>query len=141
MNDNDKILENYIEPDAPVEYLFVEKAEEQVKVINDDQGYIYGFINISYSGEFKNDNIDSFKQLLEEELNYCLKEYNSFKTDVIDFNDYKFGLIDNYKNIMEYNVMNDLFFNDLIKSLRNLLIVGKDFEWEATCGFSLCTLY
>jgi hypothetical protein len=38
MNDNDKILENYIEPDATVEYLFVEKAEEQVKVINDDQG-------------------------------------------------------------------------------------------------------
>jgi hypothetical protein len=36
--DKDKILENYVEPDIVVQYLFIERAENQIKAINDDQG-------------------------------------------------------------------------------------------------------
>ena len=64
MHDEEKIIENYVEPDITIEYIFIEKAEKQIKPINDDQGYQMAFINIFISGNFANDNLEDFKTFL-----------------------------------------------------------------------------
>ena len=130
MPDKEKILENYVELDFTIEYIFIEKAEEQIKPINDDQGYLMGFFNIFISGKLKNDNLIDFKQRVLQELNYCVKTYDHFKSEKIDLDNYKFGLVDNDKNVMDFNKMNDDFFKALLTSLRNLMIVGKNFDIE-----------
>ncbi|MFX0019231.1 MAG: hypothetical protein ACFFAK_03385 [Promethearchaeota archaeon] len=130
MPDDEKILENYEEPDIAVEYIFIERAEEQIKPINEDQGYLMGFINIFISDTFKNDNLIAFKTQLLDELNYSVKTYDHFKSEAVDLNEYKFGLVDNHRNVIEFNVMNDAFFKALMDSLRNLMIVGNNFDIE-----------
>ncbi|MFW9829591.1 MAG: hypothetical protein ACFFBY_16220 [Promethearchaeota archaeon] len=130
MANKQKVLENYVEPDITVEYIFIEKAEEQIKPINDDQGYLMGFINLFISGTFKNDNLLAFKTQILNELNYSVKTYEHFKSEAINLNEYKFGLIDNDKEVTEFRVMDDAFFKALMESLRNLIIVGTNFNIE-----------
>lgn len=89
-----------------------------------------GFFNVFISGTFKNDNFLSFKTQLLDELNYSLKTYDCFKSKAIDLNDYKFGLVDNDRNVTEFTVMNAVFFKALMDSLRNLMIVGVNFNIE-----------
>jgi len=129
--DEEKILENYVEPDAAVEYLFVEKADWQKKVINDNQGYIMAAIYLNFDGEFANANLPAFKALLQEELNFSLQDSDYFTEKSVDFADYKFYLIDNDKKATDFAVMDDVFFDALMASLRNLVIVGKNFDLEA----------
>ena len=76
MPNRDRILEKNVEPDITVEYIFIERAEKQVKPINDDQGYLMGFINIFISGRFKNDNVLAFKTQI---LDITKKEQGPFK--------------------------------------------------------------
>jgi len=130
MHEREKIIENYIEPDITIEYIFIEKAEKQIKPINDDQGYLMGFLNLFISGQLKNDNLEAFKDFIVNELNYSLKTYEHFKSENVDLNYYKFGLVDNEKNIKEFDIMDDEFFNALISSHRNLMLVGKNFDLE-----------
>jgi len=130
MPDKDKILENYVEPDVTVEYIFIERAEKQINPINDDQGYLMGFFNMFISGTFKNDNLPAFKTQLLDELNYSVKTYDHFKSEAIDLNEYKFGLVDNDRIVTEFKIMNDAFFKALMESLRNLMIVGANFNIE-----------
>jgi hypothetical protein len=130
MPNEDKILENYVEPDAVIEYIFIERADEQIKPINDDQGYQMGFINIFFSGNFKNNDLAAFKTQLIGELNYSLKTYDHFKTKAINLNLYKYGLVDNERKVIEFTEMNEAFFKVLMKSLRNLMIVGTNFDIE-----------
>ncbi|MFX0001766.1 MAG: hypothetical protein ACFE88_16770, partial [Candidatus Hermodarchaeota archaeon] len=82
------------------------------------------------SGKLKNDNLIDFKQRILQELNYCVKTYHHFKSERINLDDYKFGLLDNDRNVTEFNEMNEKFFQALLASLRNLLIVGKNFDIE-----------
>ncbi len=127
----ESIEENYLTPDATVEYLFVEKAEMQLKPINDDQGYIMGFISLFFTGDFKNDDVESFTSLLLDELNLSVQDSDLFRTVSVNLKDYKFALVDNDKKITAFEVL-DLHFYDALKaSLRNLLIVGKNFDIEA----------
>jgi len=128
--DEEKMMDNIVEPDAIVEYLFVEKAETQLKAINDDQGYIMAYMNIFFSGEFTNNTLKAFKTLLLDELIFSLNDLNYFKNKSVDLDDYKFFLIDNDKNSTEFAVMDEKFFESLIKSMRNLVIVGKNFDLE-----------
>ena len=130
MPDIDKILEKNVEPDFTVEYIFIERAEKQIKPINDDQGYLMGFINIFISGRFKNDNILAFKTQILNELNYSVKTYDHFKSESFDLCEYKFGLINNDRIVTEYTIMNEAFFKALTDSLRNLIIVGTNFSIE-----------
>jgi hypothetical protein len=130
MPDNGNTLENYVEPDAVIEYIFIERAEEQIKPINDDQGYLMGYFNIFFSGTFKNNNLTMFKNQIINELNYSLKTYDHFKSESIDLKLYKFGLIDNERNIIEFTELSESFFKELIGSLRNLMIVGNNFDIE-----------
>ncbi|MFX1470285.1 MAG: hypothetical protein ACFFB8_16710 [Promethearchaeota archaeon] len=130
MPDEEKILEPYIEPDITIEYIFIEKADKQIKPINNDQGYLMGFFNLFITGTFKNDNLNDFKTMLLNELNYSVRTYDHFKSEKIDLDDYKFGLIDNDKNVTEFNEMDEEFFQALLASLRNLMIVGKNFNIE-----------
>ena len=135
--DKEKILENYKEPDIIVEYLFVEKADRQIKVINDDQGYIMGNIFLNFTGDFADANLSGFKRQLHEELNFALQNlYNSKEKSVV-FVDYKFFLIDNEKNATKFAVLDDAFFDALLASLRNLVIVGENFDLEAFKEHSL----
>ena len=128
--DETKIFENIVEPDATVEYLFIEKAEAQLKPINDDQGYLMGFINIFFTGEYNNNNLEAFRTLVIQELSFSLKEYDYFQNKSLDLSDYKFYLIDNDQNATEYTVMDEDFYEALMDSLRNLIIVGKNFVLE-----------
>ncbi|MFW9948866.1 MAG: hypothetical protein ACFFKA_01915 [Candidatus Thorarchaeota archaeon] len=129
-DEREKILKNYVKPDIIVQYLFIERAEKQIKPINDDQGYQMGYFNILISGTFKNDNLLAFKTLLLDELKFSVKEYEVFKAESINLNEYKFGLVDNDRNIKEFNDMDESFFKALIDSLRNLIIVGNNFDVE-----------
>jgi len=129
--DKDKILDNYREPDATIEYLFVEKAEQQIKVINDDQAYIMAFEGIFFTGELENNNLTAFKTSLQEELNFSLQELKNSKNESVDFDDYRFYLVDNDKNTIEFSVMDETFYEALMASLRNLVIVGKNFDLES----------
>ena len=63
--DKDKIMDNYIEPDATVEYLFIEKAQQQIEVINDDQAYSMAYVYINFTGPFENNNLTAFKKFLQ----------------------------------------------------------------------------
>jgi len=119
-------MENSESPLAKVEYIFVEKAEKQEKTINDDQGYLMGFINF-FS---KNNNYNSFKTLLHKELNFSVKSHDYFKNQEVDLNDYKFALVDNERNIQTFEEIDESFYNELKASLRNLLIIGKNFKAE-----------
>ncbi|MFW9896117.1 MAG: hypothetical protein ACFFD7_09970 [Candidatus Thorarchaeota archaeon] len=130
MPNKNKILENYIEPDAVIQYIFVEKAEKQIKPINDNQGYQMGFFNLFISGRFKNDNLIVFKTQLLDELNYSVKTYEHFKSEAIDLNEYKFGLVNNDRIVTEFTRIDDAFFKALMNSLRNLIIVGTNFDIE-----------
>ena len=130
MPDKQKVFENYVEPDITVEYIFIERVIEQNKSINDDQGYLMGFINIFISGTLKNNNLIAFKTQILDELNYSVKTYDHFKSETIDLTEYKFGLVDNDKKFTEFRVMDDVFFKALMDSLRNLMIVGTNFNIE-----------
>lgn len=130
MPDQDKVLEKNVEPDFTVEYIFIERAEKQVKPINDDQGYLMGFFNVFISGEFKNNNVLAFKTQLLNELNYSVKTYDHFKSEAIDLSEYKFGLVNNDRIVTEFTIMNEAFFKALMESLRNLMIVGANFNIE-----------
>ncbi|MFX0030032.1 MAG: hypothetical protein ACFE8B_12540 [Candidatus Hermodarchaeota archaeon] len=130
MPKKDKILENYVEPDIVIEYIFIERADKQIKPINDDQGYQMGFFNMFISGTFKNDNLLAFKTQLLNELNYCVKTYDHYKSESIDLNEYKFGLVDNDRIVIEFELMDEAFFKALMESLRNLMIVGTNFDIE-----------
>lgn len=44
--------------------------------------------------------------------------------------EYKFGLVNNDRIVTEYTIMNEVFFNALIDSLGNLMIVGTNFNIE-----------
>ncbi|TFG05194.1 MAG: hypothetical protein EU536_02810 [Promethearchaeota archaeon] len=126
---DEDIMDNYVTPHATVEFLFVEKAERQIEPINEDQGYIMAYINMFFTGQFANNNLSMFKALLEDELNFSVKE-SYFQNKEVDLRDYKFYLIDNEKNTREFLEMSEDFFEELMASLRNLLIVGKNFEIE-----------
>jgi hypothetical protein len=126
-NEN-KILKNYKEPYITIEYLFIERANEQLKPINDDPGYQMGFFNIFISGTYKNDNVLAFKTRVIDELNYSLKTYDHFKSETIDLSNYKFGLVNNDREVIEFTAMDDVFFKVLMDSIRNLMIVGTNFE-------------
>lgn len=130
MPDKEKIIENYVEPDIIVEYIFIEKADKQIKPINDDQGYQMGFFDLFISGQFKNNNLTAFKDLLLDEINYSVKTYDHFKSERVDLKDYKFGIVDYEKNVKVFDLMDEEFFNTLISSIRNLMIVGKNFDIE-----------
>ncbi len=130
MPDEEKILENYVEPDITVEYIFIEKADTQIKPINDDQGYQMGFFSLFVSGELKNNNLSDFKKLLLDELNYSVKTYDYFKSNKISLGDYKFALVDNNKIVSEFTVLDENFFQALLASQRNLMIVGENFIIE-----------
>ena len=116
MPDEDKIIENYVEPDITIEYIFIEKAVTQIKPINDDQGYQMGFFSLFVSGKFKNDNLMDFKKLLLDELNYSVKTYEHFKSNKVNRGDYKFALVDNNKNVSEFTELDEKFFQALIAS-------------------------
>ena len=130
MPDKDKNLDNYIECDIGIEYIFIERAEKQIKPINDDQGYLMGFFNVFISGKFKNDNLPAFKSQLLNELNYSVKTNNHFTSEAIDLSEYKFGLVDNERIVTEFTIMDDAFFKAMMDSLRNLMIVGANFNIE-----------
>jgi len=82
------------------------------------------------SGEFKNDNVLAFKTQLLNELNYSVKTFNHFKSEAIDLSEYKFGLVNNDRIVTEFTLMNEAFFKALMESLRNLMIVGANFNIE-----------
>ncbi|NHI91245.1 MAG: hypothetical protein EAX96_01995 [Candidatus Lokiarchaeota archaeon] len=133
MKDDDlieQILKKAEKADLTVEYLFIEKAEKQEKLINDNQAYSMGFINFfKVKGETR-DSFIYFKELLEDELNYTCKSYDHFNVKSFFLNDYKYIVVDKNKKMKSYSVFNRKCFNNLLKTSRNLLIVGKNFNFE-----------
>ena len=128
MFNKDKISENYQKPHIIVQYLFIERAENQIKIINNDQGYQMGYFTINISGKFKNDNPLAFKKQVLDELNYSVKCHEFFKSKSISLEEYKFGLVDNDGKVREFKDMDEVFFAALTHSLRNLMIVGNNFN-------------
>ncbi len=127
----EKALDNYIEPIATVEYLFIEWADKQVKVLNDDQGWLSGYFNIFNKGTDANDNLTAFKNLVIKELNYILKEYENFNEKEFVHNNYVFYLVENGQFAKEFAQLDELFYAALRSSSHNLMIVGKNFDVQA----------
>ncbi len=125
------VRENYIEPVATVEYLFIERADEQVKPLNDDQGWISGYFNIFSSGKDANDNLNDFKKLVVSELNYILNEYENFNEKEFIPEKHVFYLVENGKFVKEFIQIDDVFYTALRASSHNLMIVGTNFDVQA----------
>jgi hypothetical protein len=89
------------------------------------------YVYINFTGPFENNNLTAFKKFLQEELICSLQDLKNFTDKSINFDDYKFYLVDNDKNTIEFAVMDEIFYEALIASLRNLVIVGKNFDFEA----------
>jgi len=119
-------MENFESPDAKVEYLFIERVEKQEKTINDEQGYLIGFINLF----FKEVDYKSFKILIQDQLNLAVKYSDYFQNREINLDDYKFALVDNENNYQIFDVIDEFFYEALVASLRNLMIEGKNFDIE-----------
>ena len=117
-------MKNFENPDAKVEYLFVEKVENQEKTINDEQGYLIGFINLF----FKEVDYKAFKTLVHDQLNLAVKHSDYFQNKEINLDDYQFVLVDNEKNFQIFETIDEPFYEAFVASLRNLLIVGKNFD-------------
>ena len=126
----EEILKKAKKADLTVEYLFIEKAKIQEKVINDDQAYTMAFINFFLDKGEKRDSFIYFKELLNDELNFTIKSYDYFNIDNLNFEEYKYGIVDKKKKIKEYSSLNRKCFNELINTSRNLLIVGNNFDIE-----------
>ncbi len=125
------IREKYIEPIATVEYLFIERADEQVKPINDDQGWLSGYFNIFNSGKDANDNLNDFKKLVVSELDYILKEYENFTEKTFILEKYVFYLVEKGQFAKEFSTFDELFYAALRSSSHNLMIVGNNFDVQA----------
>ena len=65
-----------------------------------------------------------------DELNFSVSDSDYFMNKSVHLDDYKFFLIDNDKNATEFAVMDEAFYEAMMKSLRNLVIVGKNFDLE-----------
>jgi hypothetical protein len=126
--DKEKILRNFEEPEKTIEYLFIEKAKKQKDVLNKDQGYLYAYNGLYKSDAAKGDELETLKAALLKELNYCVKSYKNFHIKSVDFNEYKFGLVDIEKNITVFEQFDSIFFKALKESLGNLIITGKNFD-------------
>ncbi len=124
-------MKNYVDADAAVEYLFVEKADKQVKVINDVQGYIMGYQNLYLSGPHANITWEKFRAEFLEELDWSVQNEPYFTGKPLNIADYKFALIDNEQNSTEFTILDERFFDALMESLRNLVIVGENFDLES----------
>ncbi|MDD1778747.1 MAG: hypothetical protein LUQ65_11330 [Candidatus Helarchaeota archaeon] len=96
-----------------------------------------GNIFLNFTGEFADANLSGFKRQLHEDLNFSLQNLYNSKEKSVDFADYKFYLIDNDKNATEFAVLDDVFFDALLTSLRNVVIVGKNFDLGAFKEHSL----
>jgi len=89
------------------------------------------YIPINFTGPFENNNLTAFKKLLQEEINFSLQDLKNSKNESVNFDDYTFYLVDNDKNTVEFSVMDEIFFDALMASLRNLVIAGKNFDLES----------
>ncbi len=126
------VRENYIEPVATVEYLFIEHADKQFTLINQDQGWISGYFNIFGNGSQDfNDNWVEFKKLVVSELNYILAEYQNFNEKAFNPEKYLFYLVENGKFAKEFPNFDEIFYSALRSSSHNLMIVGKNFDVQA----------
>jgi hypothetical protein len=114
-----------------VEYLFIEYAEEQVKPINDDQGYQYGFINVLRSDFTRNDSLVAFRDFLFDDLNFSARTYEHFKKKSVKLTDYKFAIVESSGKITEYVAIDAKMANELGKAARGLMIVGKNLDLHA----------
>jgi len=114
-----------------VEYLFIEYAEEQVKPINDDQGYQYGFINVLRSDFTRNDSLAAFRDFLFDDLNFSARTYEHFKKKSVKLTDYKFAIVESSGKITEYGAIDAKMANELGKAARGLIIVGKNLDLHA----------
>jgi len=63
-------------------------------------------------------------------LNFCVEEYDHFKTEKFVLDDYKFGLVDNDENITVHQHLDEEFYEILRASLGNLIIAGKNLDFE-----------
>ncbi len=126
------VRENYIEPVATVEYLFVEHADKQLTLINQDQGWISGYFNIFGKGSQDfNDNWTEFEKLVVSELNYIVAEYENFNEKAFDPEKYVFYLVENGKFAKEFPNFDEVLYTALRSSSHNLMIVGKNFDVQA----------
>jgi len=124
----DKSNENYIEPDTTVEYLFIEYTEKQAKPINEDQGWVCGFINIFRNPRDFNDDLTDFKNVILEELGNIVSTYENFNVKQFDLEQYKFVLVENGKIGREFQCLGEDFYTMLRTSSHNLMIVGKNLD-------------
>jgi hypothetical protein len=123
--------DEYVEPIATVEYLFIERVDKQVKYINDNQGWISGFFKIFNRGKDTNDNLSAFKSLVVQELNYILNEYENFNEREFVLENYVFYLVEKGTFAKEFAQFDDSFYAALRSSSHNLMIVGKNFDVQA----------
>jgi len=124
------LLKNVRTSDLTVEYLFIENAEKQIKPINDDQGYVMGFINFFFDEGPSRDLLTYFQTTLLDELTYTAKYEEYFKKKSVNLDEYKFGIVDEMMNVKEYPILNSSCFAELLTSSKNLLIAGKNFSFD-----------
>ena len=126
---NDKIPTTNAEPDAILEYFFVDKDFDQEDPVKYKKGTFYDSIDLFFTGKNKNADLATFRNLLPLKVRARADELIYFEDRAIDLRDYKYGVIDEDKKITEFDSIDENFFNALKKTLK-LIIFGKDFDLE-----------
>ena len=131
MRSNDSsAFPSYNGPTFILKFLLIEKAEEQIKTINDDQAYLCGRINLFLYGPFHNMRYGAIKSYVPYEIEDSMKKNDSFMTKKFQEEDYKFALIEKDKSFNEFEEIDYKFYVAFLDSLKNLLIAGKNFDIE-----------
>jgi hypothetical protein len=133
------IVSNYREPDATVQYLFVEKVDEQHQPLNDDQGYMSGYINLFSTGEWRNADAAHFQALLRDEIVYSVMTYEYFTNRSVDFAECKFAIVLDATHLKEAKAIDQPFFEALMSSTRRLLVAGDNFDFHAFSSHRIFT--
>jgi hypothetical protein len=131
-----KIENNQLLPDKTVEYFFLERSDKGDDIINPDQGYLFGIVNIFSTGDFPNHTSPQFLTDLSSELKFAMKSYDIFKNKQLSLTDYHFGIVAD-DQLQVFAEFNDECMDLLLKTDGRLIIAGETFRFEEFLSHTL----
>ena len=117
------------EPNAFIEYLFVEKELDLDAPVILNQGFFYDDFGLIFTEPLKKDTSSLFITIFTEAFNKRKSELTYFEGKTIDLSEYKFVIIDKDKKVTVFKEINTSFFKKLLVSLK-FMIIGKEMDLE-----------
>ncbi len=128
------IMENYEIPTISFEYVLLENIDDGFCY---EFTYLYGFLNLCSSGDFRNDSPERLKEELTNDLLNQMKVFESPTEDIVHLSDYRFGLVDKAKNIDVYPDISIEVIDFLRDGSVNLIIAGEKVDFSTLTSHTL----